>query len=349
MSPIDVVQSCARELSILGRCTPLNAASERFRLARALERGAAASPKWVYSTHDVGPVRTRLLAAKRALEDGPLGELVARRIEELLVECELVRHVGKPTLGVLARQRFGARGDVAERETKDLALAFTARAPEKRDERLVRSDASCEGSVLTLMRAAVLRLALPFDIEVCETLSALAATGHRTILVAAKRQVPVRVAERTVLHEISGHALPRARARMMPHPIFSIGTAGGHDDQEGWALLLEERSGFLDDERRFELGARHLGTIAMRDGATFVDVARKLRALGMSTETAIIQAERAFRGSDGTRPGLGREAVYLEAFVRVKRHLQRHPRDEALLASGQISVDALPVLRPLAA
>jgi hypothetical protein len=37
--------------------------------------------------------------------------------------------------------------------------------------------------------------------------------------------------------------------------------------------------------------------------------------------------------------------VYLEAFVRVKRHLALRPKDEALLARGQISVAALDVLR----
>jgi hypothetical protein len=92
------------------------------------------------------------------------------------------------------------------------------------------------------------------------------------------------------------------------------------------------------------LGARHLATLAMRDGATFIDVARQLRALGMPTDRAILHAERAFRGSIGTSPGLGRESVYLEAFLRVKRHLSENQNDEPLLTSGQIAVDALPAL-----
>jgi hypothetical protein len=60
---------------------------------------------------------------------------------------------------------------------------------------------------------------------------------------------------------------------------------------------------------------------------------------------AVIVAERAFRGGDGTRPGLGRERVYLEALVRVRSHLALRPRDEDVLARGQVAVGACDALR----
>jgi hypothetical protein len=37
--------------------------------------------------------------------------------------------------------------------------------------------------------------------------------------------------------------------------------------------------------------------------------------------------------------------VYLESFVRVRKHLGDRPDDEAVLAGGQIAVDAIDVLR----
>jgi hypothetical protein len=43
-------------------------------------------------------------------------------------------------------------------------------------------------------------------------------------------------------------------------------------------------------------------------------------------------------------PGLGRERIYLEAFLRVKEHLAKMPTDEAILTSGQVSLDAIPTL-----
>lgn len=100
--------------------------------------------------------------------------------------------------------------------------------------------------------------------------------------------------------------------------------------------------------RARELGARHEAVRAMRDGATFVDVvARAMRDHGLGANVAVSIAERAFRGGDGVRAGLGREAVYLPAFLRVKAHLSAHPDDETVLSSGQVAVAAVHELRPL--
>jgi hypothetical protein len=71
-------------------------------------------------------------------------------------------------------------------------------------------------------------------------------------------------------------------------------------------------------------------------------------AHGVDAGDAVLVAERAFRGSDGRRPGLGRERIYLEALVRVRSHLARCPEDEEVLACGQVAVDACEALRPLA-
>jgi hypothetical protein len=86
----------------------------------------------------------------------------------------------------------------------------------------------------------------------------------------------------------------------------------------------------------------------MTDGATFADVAPALASEhGLDALQAVVVAERVFRGGDGVRPGLGRERVYLEALVRVRAHLESRPEDEAVLATGQVAVDAAPALRAL--
>src|SRR5205823_5098886 len=183
-------------------------------------------------------------------------------------------------------------------DVRRLAGAWTRNPPASRRERTVTSDAPSETSLLSRMRSAVRAMSLPFDVIPSPTLSALAATGHRTILVAEGREVTDAVARRTVLHEVSGHAAPRARAARMQNPLFVLGTAGGHDDQEGYALVLEERAGCLDGDRTFELGARHIAAASMRSGATFVEVVRELRAIGADVSRAVLFAERAFRGSN---------------------------------------------------
>lgn len=67
----------------------------------------------------------------------------------------------------------------------------------------------------------------------------------------------------------------------------------------------------------------------------------------MPAPDAVLVAERAFRGGDGVMAGLGRERIYLEAFLRVGEHLRRKPTDEGILTSGQVSLDAIAVLGPL--
>jgi hypothetical protein len=84
----------------------------------------------------------------------------------------------------------------------------------------------------------------------------------------------------------------------------------------------------------------------MGAGASFTDVARSLiHDHGVEVAEAVIVAERVFRGSDGTFPGLGRERVYLDSLLRVRSHLAAHPEDERVLAAGQISVDAAATVR----
>ena len=148
--------------------------------------------------------------------------------------------------------------------------------------------------------------------------------------------------------EIEAHAIPRTRAALARLAIFQIGTARGIDDQEGLALVLEERGNYLSPRRKRELAARHLAVEAMDSGATFADALGALvKEHGVPAPDAVLVAERAFRGGDGTMAGLGRERIYLEAFLRVGEHLRRKPTDEGILTSGQVSLDSIPVLGPL--
>jgi hypothetical protein len=197
------------------------------------------------------------------------------------------------------------------------------------------------------MQAAVGRLRLPFTVVPTENLAPLAATGERVIFIASGRTISEEDAARTVLHEIEGHVRPRMRAYQTLSSLFHVGTARGVDDQEGRALVLEDRAGWLGTRRRRQLALRHWVVSAMMRGATFADVARMLVAdHGLTEFEAVLAAERAFRGGSGAYAGLGRERIYLESFVRVRDHLAARPEDERVLCSGQVGIDAIEVLRP---
>ena len=87
----------------------------------------------------------------------------------------------------------------------------------------------------------------------------------------------------------------------------------------------------------------------MQHGAGFAEVVRGLtRGYDIAPHDAVVMAERAFRGSDGSFPGLGRERVYLPSYLRVRAHLEQRPEDESVLASGQVALGAIEALRSYA-
>jgi hypothetical protein len=334
--------------------TPKNAASERERLVRELRAGVLTLPKWSYARATTSDAATTVLTAASELRRtslSPLAALYAARLQEISTEQALIAAVGTHWFGELARARFAPSTAAAAYEALNLAHLWLGEGPLPRSAytSALASDAPDPRSLVSRMRAEVGRRRLPFRVVVDDALGSLAATGERTIFVAKGRPADDEDVARTVLHEVAAHAVPRARAAELTPGIFALGTARGTDEQEGLALVLEERHGFLTPRRRRELAARHLAVAWMHAGATFVDVATKLCGdHAFSPDEAIRICERAFRGDDGTRCGLGRERVYLESFVRVRAWLEDAPEDEGVLTSGQVALEAVDALRPLA-
>ena len=345
-----LLRRAAEEVRLLPALTPIRADRERERLTADLRRGKSSLPRWTYAPVSHDELRRALDRAEVSLARSgePQHEPYRARMHELSIEAALSSAAGTGDVARLARQRFAPANLATAQAAADLCAAWLAEPEAPRSGSPRASDDPHPRSLLSQMRETVGRLRLPFAVIVQHSLAPLAATGDGVILVAAGRLVDDQDATRTVLHEVEGHALPRARSYAAPLALLRVGTAGGIDDQEGRALLLEERAGMLGPCRRRQLAARHRAVEAMLDGASFADVAMSLvRQHGLDAADAVLVAERAFRGGDGAGPGLGRERVYLEGFVRVSAHLAAHPEDEAVMASGQVAVDAIAAVREL--
>ena len=349
-SPLEhALAAAAREVRLLAAVTPLNLSDERARLARELARGGPAIPRFVYAPSGRSDLLSALDAMARSVQSEigtPLGDLYRERIEELRLEANLAESAGRPSLGALASTRFSLPDAKAAAGASAVAADWL-RIPSPPEAPAIRSDADEPGSLFREMQREVGLRRLPFAVRTSPSLLSLAATGDRTIWIAEGRLVTAEDTRRIVLHEVIGHALPRTRALAM-HPLFSIGTARGADEQEGVALLVEERAGALGDARRRELGARHWAVERMCDGASFGDVARALtRDHGWPLSRALHVTERVFRGTSGRGPGLGRERVYIGALLRVREHLAERPFDEAVLTSGQVALGAIDRMRAI--
>jgi hypothetical protein len=337
-----------RETPFLAAATP-RAGLTRGELVRAFESGAPRDPGWTYAPLDPAGAASRA-AALDSLADAletrdplPLARVYMARARELAVESLLAAEVGGTGFAARARARF------ADDETASTASCLAAewiRDPEPAPVADATSDGPEPGSLASRMREEVGRRRLPFRVVVADDLAPLAATGHRTVWIAAGRAISSADVARTLLHEMEAHVMPRVRASAIELGIFAIGTARGADDQEGLALILEERHGFLRGARHRELALRHRAIEAMDAGGTFVEVVRTLVARdGASIAGAVAAAERAFRGSAGETAGLGRERVYLAGYARLGAKLREAPEDERVIESGQVAVDAVEALR----
>ena len=337
-----------REVHLLNAVTPRGGVT-LAEIVASFEAGDARSPEWAYASVDsarsaaVAVALESIADALTSREPSLLAGAYAARARELALEAQIASEAGTRGFAARARERFmpetpGAASKLAEAWVSSQDPEFAADCTSDGDE---------ASSLASRLREEIGRRLLPFRVVVSPSLTPLAATGEHVILVAAGRAIARVDVERTVLHEIEGHVRPRLRASTLSPGLFAIGTARGADDQEGLALVLEERHGFLVGARRRELALRHRAVTAMDDGATFVETVRTLVARdGASIPRAVAAAARAFRGSAGETAGLGRERIYLSAFARVGSHLRARPEDEAVLASGQVAIEAIATLAP---
>lgn len=339
-----VLLAAERSIALVERCRPTNAESETRRLLSAWQRGDELAPAFCYAPPpDLSPLARSLAeAAEQARTEDPWDTLYAERAVELSLEATLVAHIGTNALARLAAQRFSLGAEDERREAERWANEWTALPVAEGSQPLIQSDDSSNPeSLLCQMQRRVGEERLAFRVLVRDLMSG-AATGDDAIVIKRGGWYSAGDARRIVVHEVEGHALPRARAGRDSQGLFWLGTRGGLDDEEGRALLCEERAGALDDARKRELGLRHIGALAVRDGADWVESVRALRGLGATLPLAITVASRVHRGG-----GLGREIVYLPAFSRLRRGLGDNPLLERWLERGRLSLAAAAILREL--
>ncbi len=357
-----LVRAAEQSAAVLDRARPENLRAEQARVLDAWRRGERAVPEWRYAERrdDLDGLRSTLERFAAAAEIcGPWGRLFAERATELSLEVALAAAIGTARVGEAARLRYPLAGDADERRAREWAELFCETPPsvsgECADRGAMSDDENDDESLLSQLRRAVGERRLPFRVEVRPGLVCRAVVGDGFIAIRPGVRLSRAATKRLVVHEVDGHALPRHRAAHDELALLCAGTAGSGADEEGRALLLEKRAGVFDDERCFELGLRHLGALAVRDGAEWPDLVDLCLGRGASLGTAIDVAARVSRGMPRrgggmSRPhggGLGRELTYLPALSRVESAFAQRPWMETWFEQGRVSVGAADVIEKL--
>jgi hypothetical protein len=308
----------------------------------AWEAGQCLAPEFRYGPRpDLAPALRALEAVVTELTDeDPWESLYRARAHELLHEARIVDAIGTEVFAGRAAQRFPvdiSRDGILADSAAD---AWVSLSPVATGPRIASDDAADPRSLVNQIGSLAGALRLPLRISRCPDMACAAATGDDLIVVRTGISHTVDAGRRIALHEVYAHALPRARAKEESIGLFSVGTAGASDDEEGRALLIEERHGLLDDARRRELAVRHLAARTVRGSADFVETVRHLGERGVPTREAVFVAARTYRGG-----GLARELVYLPALFRVRTAFTDDPGLEGWCERGRVSIAAARALR----
>jgi len=322
-------------IALLDRARPRNLAAERQRLSQAFAAGEAPRPDFRYSAKaELGEVRRNLAHLHAWLSAGdPEQQLLAERAEELELEAELAEQVGNPGFSQLAARRFPLGGPALA----ELSLQWLAASEHcANDASLLHAtdDERDPDSLLSLLARRVGAERLPVRVELDPGLASFAAVADGVIRIRAGVRLSAAAARRIAVHEIDGHLLPRLLGKVLGG-VFAAGSRRGSDDEEGRALLLEQRGGMLDAGRRSEIALRYLAVQSLRSGAEFWETVRAVQPYASSRLGAVELACRVHRGG-----GLGREGVYLSAYVRVSDALATRPELERLMERGRLAAAA---------
>jgi hypothetical protein len=337
-----LLSEAERTVALIDRCRPLNTRAELARLEAGWTASSPVAPNFRY------PPIPDLAETRRALDDvvvrgarlGPLGGLYAARAEELGREAAVLEALGTPSFADRAASRYPVDVSAAGIAADACAARWAAIEPEEEDDRVLAEDERDPRSLLRVLGRLIGSLKIGARVALVPDLASAAAAGDGVVLVRPGVSHTESAARRIALHEVIGHVLPRIVARAELLGLFRVGSASGSDDEEGRALLLEERQELLSNSRRRELGVRHLGALAVRKGADWVELVRLVLHCGFAIRDALRLAARIARGG-----GLAREIVYLPGFFRVRTALIAEPALEAYLSRGRVSVASARILR----
>ncbi len=275
------------------------------------------------------------------IEPGDTPQEVVELYLEKLRELEKIRQmyaaVGSDRFTAFAIEVFGAPTAEDARQAREVLVKLSNTDPPDRD------CSAEEFADLLLHRLATLDI--PMDVKLVSPMATKVWVDSVSQVIHLNRDMLFSRPEmrRLLVHEIDVHAVRIHNGTYFPWGIFSMGTAGYREAEEGLAVYYERRSGHLYPFQEKIYAGRCLA-VFLSLSAGFADVFEELRAY-FDEPTAYTIVERVKRGlSDTGRPGaLTKEYHYFTGPNRVTSYLFDGNKLEMLMG-GKIAFKHAPVI-----
>lgn len=345
---VEALEALERSFMVSTLAMPRLPQWHRSELAGAIRRGATSYP------------------LRFSYPDIPLGEYLAaleevhRRVDRD-VAGDLCRVVGAEIEGRAAWARAVLSRDATafsevEARIKGLPPVEVVEEARRIAETPPADREVCDGEVPAEQMVELAERALSaygiadWTVQVSDAMAARVSVNGalRRVRVRARETFSRHVAERLLVHEIGGHVLRWVNSRRQPEPLAQVPLGATVPTEEGLALWLEDRFGYLDDAALRTYAARVLAVEAARTHG-IVEVVRSVADI-VGLEAAVEIGIRVKRGlvNPNDPGGSTKDWGYLGGLLRVRAIADVDPADVSLLQGVKWSADHLALARSLA-
>lgn len=328
---------------------PLNRKEERERVMKAYTDGQAYNPQFTYTSPPEFPIREiRAFIRELQPENHPIEQLYEEKARNALLEIKAVKthspavitgrtclEYGLPNLSLLNEAHI-----ILERVTESEEPTATSPAPISAEKAASQMQAILERAEMQGWKALAYA---PMNAD------ASVNRLDKELRLRQGAEFPPNTLQRLLMHEIGIHVLRYANGGSQKIQLFKTGFPGYLATEEGLAVYWEEKTGLIETKTLRKYAGRVVAAhLALSN--SFWDVFNTLAPL-LGADMAFSITVRAKRGfTDTSQPGAHiKDIVYLRGYLQVKDYLQENSEDQALLFTGKIGLQHIPLVKSLIA
>jgi uncharacterized protein (TIGR02421 family) len=257
-------------------------------------------------------------------------EIYQEKQRELGMMRDMFAGVGKDSFTGFSIEIFGAPTSEDARQSRNVLEELSDVVPPERN---------CPAKEFAgLLETRLKTIGISMDIKLVSSMATKISVDSVSCTIHLNRNALFATQEvkRLLVHEIDVHAVRIHNGSQLPWAIFSMGTAGYREAEEGLAVYFERQSGRLYPFQEKIYAGRCLA-VFLSLSAGFTEVFEELRVY-FDEETAYTIVERVKRGlTDTSRPGaLTKEFHYFTGPTKVQSYC--HERSNLkMLMGGKIA------------